>query len=79
MFTSPNRGDQGPNQYRTQDLVKGVGSVIFLRFYRCSEAELSQQSEPILVRVQGPPLGPGSSCIFNHQKRILPLSGTFSG
>ena len=29
MFTSPNRGDQGPNQYRTQDLVKGVGSVIF--------------------------------------------------
>ena len=29
MFTSPNRGDQGPNQYRTHDLLKGVGPVIF--------------------------------------------------
>ena len=29
MFTSPNHGDQGPNQYRTQDLVKDVGPVIF--------------------------------------------------
>ena len=28
MFTSPNHGDQGPNQYRPQDLVKGVGPVI---------------------------------------------------
>ena len=53
MFTSPNHGDQGPNQYRTQDLVKEVGSefFFFLRFYRCSETELSQQSEQILARV----------------------------
>ena len=33
----------------------GWGPVFFLRFYRCSEAELSQQSEPILARVQGLP------------------------
>ena len=33
----------------------GWGQNIFLRFYRCSEAELSQQSEPILAGVQGLP------------------------
>ena len=29
MFTFSNHGDQGPNQYRTQDLVNGVRPVIF--------------------------------------------------
>ena len=33
----------------------GWGQKIFLRFYICSEAELSQQSEPILAGIQGLP------------------------
>ena len=60
-------GEQGPNQQRIQDLVKGWGQQIFLRFYRCSEAALTQQSEPILARVQAPSQGPGNSCSFNCQ------------
>ena len=55
MCTSPHHGEQGPNQYRIQDLVKEVGPANFFRVYRCSKAELSQQSEQILAGVQRPP------------------------
>ena len=29
MCTSPNHGEQGPNQYKRQDLVNGVGPELF--------------------------------------------------
>ena len=29
MFTSPNHGEQGSNQYRIQDLIKGGEARIF--------------------------------------------------
>ena len=50
----------------------GGGKKFIPRFCRHSEAELGEQSEPILAGVQGL-LSPGSSCIFYHQICILPL------
>ena len=59
---------------RIQDLVKGRGLASEAESYQCSGAELHEQSELSVVRVQGPLKCPGSFWVFNAQICIIPHS-----